>query len=319
MYQNRSQNSKKSFEEIINLDEDDSDEIYDIKYYEKNNKNSKKEKTNKKLVKNITNENLINNEELCYKNNDKGILSKKRKRQNYHKKLNIGLEFKLYYKLVEKYGIEKVLSSLCDNDNIFSMNEVDKIIDQIKEKCGKDKFINNIIKTYYSLLNDYINDNPDIKNTILDNYNNFNQQRILKEENTDINNNQAFLNFQFNINDIVEIPINKENNNNKKLGLESHYNKNEDGNIYKYKIMYLLGKLAIFKCSDIDCNGDGIFDLETKKFTMQQKHNKKYSEHNFFNNEEINNDIVFKEMNINGYKDAQVIFKDKSKIVSFYS
>ena len=288
MYQNRSQNSKKSFEEIINLDEDDSDEIYNIKYYEKNKKSSKKEKTNKKLVKNITNENLINNEELCYRNNDKGILSKKRKRQNYHKKLNIGLEFKLYYKLVEKYGIEKVLSSLCDNDNIFSMNEVDKIIDQIKEKCGKDKFINNIIKT-------------------------------LKEENTDINNNQTFLNFQFNINDIVEIPINKENNNNKKLGLESHYNKNEDGNIYKYKIMYLLGKLAIFKCSDIDCNGDGIFDLETKKFTIQQKHNKKYSEHNFFINEEINNDIVFKEMNINGYKDAQVIFKDKSKIVSFYS
>ena len=55
MYQNRSQNSKKSFEEIINLDEDDSDEIYNIKYYSKNKKSSKKEKTNKKLVKNITN------------------------------------------------------------------------------------------------------------------------------------------------------------------------------------------------------------------------------------------------------------------------
>ena len=117
------------------------------------------------------------------------------------------------------------------------------------------------------------------------------------------------LNFQFNINDVIKIPVNKEekkenninnDNNTNILGLESHYNKNEDGNIYKYKIMYLLGKLAVFN--------DG------------QKHSKTYSDHDFIKDGNINNDIAFKEMsNNNNFIDAQIIFEENSKIVRLYT
>ena len=272
----------------------------------------------------IENKKLLDCEEQ-YSNKTKEYLNRKRKRQT-PKKSNISMEFKLFYRLVDKYGIEKVLASLCKGENDFSVNEVDKVIDKINDTCKKNKFINNIIKSYFFLLKDYINDNPDIKNSILEK-NNFDQQRILLNDNRIKNTNM--LNFQFNINDVIKIPVNKEekkenninNDNNKNiLGLESHYNKNEDGNIYKYKIMYLLGKLAVFKCADNNCTGDGSFDLETKIFNDGQKHSKTYSDHDFIKDGNINNDIAFKEMsNNNNFIDAQIIFEENSKIVRLYT
>ena len=178
----------------------------------------------------IENKKLLDCEEQ-YSNKTKEYLNRKRKRQT-PKKSNISMEFKLFYRLVDKYGIEKVLASLCKGENDFSVNEVDKVIDKINDTCKKNKFINNIIKSYFFLLKDYINDNPDIKNSILEK-NNFDQQRILLNDNKIKNTNM--LNFQFNINDVIKIPVNKEekkenninNDNNKNiLGLESHYNKN---------------------------------------------------------------------------------------------
>ena len=97
-------------------------------------------------------------EEKAY-NKTKDLLNKKRKRQ-ISKKINFGLEFKLFYKLVDKYGIDKVLSSLFNKD-IYSMNEIDKVINEINDTCGKEKFISNIIKTYYNCLKDYISSNPE--------------------------------------------------------------------------------------------------------------------------------------------------------------
>lgn len=330
----RLKNSKDS-ERIINLDELESENMDNITFNEKNKNDRFEEIISIKLSDNETDEKFIDTEEQYnktdIKNNIKALLSKKRRRQNAPKKINIGLEFKLFYKLVEKYGIDKVLTSLSNTENNFSEKEIDRIINKINDTCGKEKFINNIIKTYFFLLKDYMNNNPEIKNALIEKNNNFDQQRILPK-NTKIDNNQTMLDFQFNINNIIEIPLNKEEmkekeyddnntNNNKeyKLSLESHYKKNLDGNIYKYKILYLLGKLAIFKCSDKDCNGDGIFDLETKKFQEQQKHSKKYTEHDFIIKRDLENEIIFKEMNINSkYVDAQILFEDNTKIVRFY-
>ena len=114
----------------------------------------------------IENKKLLDCEEQ-YSNKTKEYLNRKRKRQT-PKKSNISMEFKLFYRLVDKYGIEKVLASLCKGENDFSVNEVDKVIDKINDTCKKNKFINNIIKSYFFLLKDYINDNPDIKNSILE-------------------------------------------------------------------------------------------------------------------------------------------------------
>jgi hypothetical protein len=226
---------------------------------------------------------------------------------------------------VDKYGIDKVLTSLFKKD-IFSMNEIDKVINQINDSCGKDKFISNIIKTYFNLLKDYISSNPEIKNA-LENKNIFDQQRILQNDNNNELKNISNLNFQFNQNDIIEIPADKKeqkdehNNKSEKdiLKLESHYNKDLEGNIYKYQVMYLLGKLAIFKCADHDCNGDAIFDLETKTFKTEQKHNKKYSEHDYVAKGKFENDIAFKELTDNKYNDAQILFEGNTKIVRLYS
>ena len=266
-------------------------------------------------------------EEKAY-NKTKDLLNKKRKRQ-ISKKINFGLEFKLFYKLVDKYGIDKVLSSLFNKD-IYSMNEIDKVINEINDTCGKEKFISNIIKTYYNCLKDYISSNPEIKSALNDK-SIFDQQRIIHNDDNNELKNISMLNFQFNTNDIIEIPVNKEdkkenehNSNSKSendiLKLESHYNKDSEGNIYKYKIMYLLGKLAIFKCADHNCNGDAVFDLETKIFKTEQKHNKIYSKHDFVVKENVENDIAFKELsNNNKYNNAQILFEGNAKIVRLYS
>ena len=126
---------------------------------EKENK-IKKEKNEKivsiKLDKYKSDEKFINAEDLNDSiNNNNELINKKRERQN-KKKINVGLEFKLFYKLVDKYGIDKVLSSLCNNDNKYSRNALDQYIDKINDTCGKDKFIINIMKTYFFLLKDII-------------------------------------------------------------------------------------------------------------------------------------------------------------------
>ena len=311
-------------EEIILLEEEDLEDNYiNVKKSTKKNKNIKI-KNNEEINIKLDN-NLIDPKEKFIDAimDDVNFLSKKRKNENKEmeiinpKRKMISKEFKLFYRLVEKYGLEKVLSSLCSSGNIISYNTVDKIMDKIDDTCGKKYFINNIIKTLYSLLKDNMNE---LENSF--SFNNMNQQRII------FNTNKApKFNLEFNKNNIIEISEEKEekkendeiNISNKKLGLETHYNKSEEGKIYKYNIIYLLDGLIIYKCSDNECNGNGIFDLNTKKFKIQEKHDKRYEEHEYIKNGESDNDIVYKELiSNNKYIDAQILFDDKTKIVRFY-
>lgn len=305
-----SQNSCLTPEEIITLTDDEENSI--------NENNKSEEIISLKLNKSDSDEKFIDTE--IYTNNNviksNEFLNKKRKRET-PKKIDFNLEFKLFYKIVEKYGIKKVLSSLSKSNYIYSKNPLDLIIDKIYDCYDKNKFISTIIKTYYDLFDDYMSNDIDIKKALLFK-NNFDQQRIISKD--EIKNKAMMLNFEFNVNNMVEIPLNKKGSNkNNTLGLECHFNKNEDGNIYKYKIVYLLGGLAIFKCDDDSCKGDGIFDLDKNIFSVGQKHSKEYSEHKFVKNGILDNSIIYNEMNSNKYKDAQILFEENNKIVRFYS
>ena len=305
-----SQNSCLTPEEIITLTDDEENSI--------NENNKSEEIISLKLNKSDSDEKFIDTEIYTDNNVIKSneFLNKKRKRET-PKKIDFNLEFKLFYKIVEKYGIKKVLSSLSKSNYIYSKNPLDLIIDKIYDCYDKNKFISTIIKTYYDLFDDYMSNDIDIKKALLFK-NNFDQQRIISKD--EIKNKAMMLNFEFNVNNMVEIPLNKKGSNkNNTLGLECHFNKNEDGNIYKYKIVYLLGGLAIFKCDDDSCKGDGIFDLDKNIFSVGQKHSKEYSEHKFVKNGILDNSIIYNEMNSNKYKDAQILFEENNKIVRFYS
>ena len=305
-----SQNSCLTPEEIITLTDDEENSI--------NENNKSEEIISLKLNKSDSDEKFIDTEIYTDNNVIKSneFLNKKRKRET-PKKIDFNLEFKLFYKIVEKYGIKKVLSSLSKSNYIYSKNPLDLIIDKIYDCYDKNKFISTIIKTYYDLFDDYMSNDIDIKKALLFK-NNFDQQRIISKD--EIKNKAMMLNFEFNVNNMVEIPLNKKGSNkNNTIGLECHFNKNEDGNIYKYKIVYLLGGLAIFKCDDDSCKGDGIFDLDKNIFSVGQKHSKEYSEHKFVKNGILDNSIIYNEINSNKYKDAQILFEENNKIVRFYS
>ena len=305
-----SQNNCLTPEEIITLTDDEENSI--------NENNKSEEIISLKLNKSDSDEKFIDTEIYTDNNVIKSneFLNKKRKRET-PKKIDFNLEFKLFYKIVEKYGIKKVLSSLSKSNYIYSKNPLDLIIDKIYDCYDKNKFINTIIKTYYDLFDDYMSNDIDIKKALLFK-NNFDQQRIISKD--EIKNKAMMLNFEFNVNNMIEIPLNKKGSNkNNTIGLECHFNKNEDGNIYKYKIVYLLGGLAIFKCDDDSCKGDGIFDLDKNIFSVGQKHSKEYSEHKFVKNGILDNSIIYNEMNSNKYKDAQILFEENNKIVRFYS
>ena len=305
-----SQNSYLTPEEIITLTDDEENSI--------NENNKSEEIISLKLNKSDSDEKFIDTEIYTDNNVIKSneFLNKKRKRET-PKKIDFNLEFKLFYKIVEKYGIKKVLSSLSKSNYIYSKNPLDLIIDKIYDCYDKNKFISTIIKTYYDLFDDYMSNDIDIKKALLFK-NNFDQQRIISKD--EIKNKTMMLNFEFNVNNMIEIPLNKKGSNkNNTIGLECHFNKNEDGNIYKYKIVYLLGGLAIFKCDDDSCKGDGIFDLDKNIFSVGQKHSKEYSEHKFVKNGILDNSIIYNEMNSNKYKDAQILFEENNKIVRFYS
>ena len=93
-------------EEIITLTDDEENDIIE--------KNKSEEIISLKLNKSFSSDEKFIETELINDNNDtnndikkqKGFLSKKRKRET-PKKFNFNIEFKLFYKIVEKYGIEK--------------------------------------------------------------------------------------------------------------------------------------------------------------------------------------------------------------------
>ena len=105
----------------------------------------------------------------------------------------------------------------------------------------------------------------------------------------------------------------------KATSIGSHYNKTSDGEIYKYQVSNLDGKgNAVFKCYDEKCTGVGIYDIESKKFTVSQKHSLKYADHEFIINMEKENDNIFKDLKTTGKSDAQVFKENGERTVKMY-
>ena len=100
-----------------------------------------------------------------------------------------------------------------------------------------------------------------------------------------------------------------------KKSIGSHYNKTKDGEIYKYQVSALDEKgNAIFKCYDEKCSGMGIYDVDSKKFSITQNHSIIYGEHDYIdlmNKDECDGDVL-KDLKEEKYSDAQ-IFKENGK------
>ena len=105
----------------------------------------------------------------------------------------------------------------------------------------------------------------------------------------------------------------------KATSIGSHYNKTPDGEIYKYQVSNLDGKgNAVFKCYDEKCTGVGIYDIDSKKFTVSQKHSLKYDDHEYIINMEKENDNIFKDLKTTGKSDAQVFKENGERTVKMY-
>lgn len=113
--------------------------------------------------------------------------------------------------------------------------------------------------------------------------------------------------------------IEEKKSNKKNTCIGSHYHKNVDGNIYKYQVYRLDGKgNAIFKCFDDNCNGMGIYGLDSMKFEVTKQHNLKYSEHEFVTNYDKVTDDVLKELTLKKMSNAQVFKENRERNVKYY-
>ena len=108
-----------------------------------------------------------------------------------------------------------------------------------------------------------------------------------------------------------------EKKNNMSIG--SHYNKGDNGLIYRYQVFKLDGKgNAIFKCYDDKCVGEGIYDLNSKTFNVIKEHDMKHKEHDYILRCDKNDEKVFKEMNKTNKNDAQVFKEGNERTVKMY-
>ena len=105
----------------------------------------------------------------------------------------------------------------------------------------------------------------------------------------------------------------------KNMSIGSHYHKDEDGFIYKYQVYKLDGQgNALFKCYDDKCSSEGMYDIDSRKFSVIMKHSLKYEEHDYIIGNENNEDNVFKEMYNLKKNDAQVYKEGNERSVKLY-
>ena len=106
----------------------------------------------------------------------------------------------------------------------------------------------------------------------------------------------------------------------KNMSIGSHYHKNEEnGLIYKYQVFKLDGQgNAIFKCYDDKCSSEGIYELDSRKFSVTVKHNLEHKQHDYIINCDKTEDSVFKEMLNLNKNDAQVFKEGNERSVKLY-
>ena len=109
----------------------------------------------------------------------------------------------------------------------------------------------------------------------------------------------------------------------KELGLGVHLHKDSDNKIYKYCLHHFLGETnAIFYCSDKECNSVATYHVDTKVFTITNKHSKTHEQHNYIMNfkNEKRDKLIMLEFEKKPFKDGQVYRRGEGKrIVQWYT
>ena len=105
----------------------------------------------------------------------------------------------------------------------------------------------------------------------------------------------------------------------KNMSIGSHYHKDLDGLIYKYQVFKLDGQgNAVFKCYDDKCQSQGMYDLDSRKFSVTVGHNLKHQEHDYIIHYDKIEDNVFKEMINLNKNEAQVFKEGNDRSVKLY-
>jgi len=251
--------------------------------------------------------------------------------------------------LVNEYGFEKILDSLCKL-KLNQSNKLESCLQGLKESCADNKINFILFKMLFSYFEKKINEKIQAsqekkilvspKKSPLQNI--INENKNIEDE---IPENKIKGILPININEenekksqkieekisIEEKPKDKgitstpskssnegaKNNERKMISVGSHYHKNEEGEIFRYQITNLDGKgNAIFKCYDDKCDGTGIYELETMKFTVVKDHNLKHSEHEYIVDKDA--DGVFSKLMEKGKFNAQVFKENGKKNIQIY-
>ena len=266
-------------------------------------------------------------------------------------------ELAILNQIANEYGLGKVIDTIC-KPKLNQKNKLDLCIQGLKDSCAKEKLPFLLIKMLYSYFDSKYDDNRNItkrstsakKTNIMKNLkeklklensakSSDNGQKSKsdtpKMENTERGN--SILKADEEIQEIQEEKYkenksqekSKSNNKNSPfkeekykekriMSIGSHYNKT-NGEIFKYQVSNLDGKgNAIFKCYDEKCNGMGIYELDSKKFSIIKKHNLKHAEHDYIRNLDKDSDSVFKNLAINDKCDAQVFKENGERTVNIY-
>ena len=267
-------------------------------------------------------------------------------------KKNKARELTTLNKLIKENGFEKVLNTLCKS-KLDEKNKYESNLKNIKNSCSQSQLhllLFNALFSYFESKFEEIQNSNKKEDSAIDIKNYLNNLSNKKSKSTNniielnsiysmIDENDEIASVQTNEEKIKRISkINKKSisfedekkgktplkrgekkADKKKISIGSHYNKDEKGNIYKYRIIYLDGKsTAIFKCYDDKCCGLGIFKLESKRFIVINGHNLSNKGHNYIKNYEKNGEEIIKKLIDSKNCDAQIYKQNEEKNVSYY-
>jgi hypothetical protein len=327
----------------IDQKSEESDPIVKVKYPKAPSQMKAGKQKSKTPLKNNPKKNNKNN------HNDLSMSKMDIDEQNGDKKYAIP-ELALLNQLITEYGFERVLDSFCKS-TLNKKNKLDLCLQGLKNSCSNERLPFLLIKMLFSYfddkyevsyrkrstssikknnlknISDNSNESQNNKNnsdySLMDNCEDASPNEVKEEGAQDIkdkNKKSKCLDNNNNNNKGVKNKKGDEKKGEKKMmSIGSHYNKSEDGKVYKYQIVSLDGKgNALFKCYDDKCSGTGNYNIETKEFSITKDHSLTHAEHDYIINSEKDGDKVFKDLIDNDKSDAQVFKENGERIVKIY-
>ena len=278
----------------------DSNDVKDNKSTKSVGKNNKKKKNAKKKIHKVEEEEgkisaSDENEKKIEQNEPQANEPKEPKideineQPQVNEQIETSPQFVIINKIIEEFGIEKMLESLCKP----KLDENDKLDTMLKGVSDSSNGINFLFLRTFFL---YFKSKFDEIEKLLS----------FKEDKSVVS--------------VKEEPEKDEVQENKNImSIGSHYHKSEEGLIFKYKAAFLDGKgFTVFKCYDEKCDSEAMYELETKKFTITKEHSLNHSEHDYIKNLENNCDYVFNDLMKNSKSEAQVFKENGERVVKIY-